>query len=147
MRVFFVICSKGERSFSIISTNRVVFPTSDLTSSIAAGLGWSLGHIFILYGLILTKSIGPGTYFRNSQWEDRKTNTKQNRNSIFCEKFLTKKFCLFFYMYINVNNFTNINIFINICDKTKKNPHTLKKLSENVSRKSEKSFECVWFFG
>ena len=37
--IFFKIFMRGERSFTIISTNRVVFPINDLTSGIAAGFG------------------------------------------------------------------------------------------------------------
>lgn len=56
----------ARRSFRTVSTNRVIFPLDDLTSSIASGYGWGLVHIFIYYIPYVAKSVGPGTYYDDS---------------------------------------------------------------------------------
>jgi len=61
--VYFNYFNIGRRSFRTVSTNRVIFPLDDLTSSIASGYGWGLVHIFIHYIPYVAKSQGPGTYY------------------------------------------------------------------------------------
>jgi len=60
---FFKFFAQFERSFSSMETNEVVFPLTDLTSSLAGGLGFALGHITLIYIPTISKSLGPGTYF------------------------------------------------------------------------------------
>ena len=67
--IYFNYFNIGRRSFRTVSTNRVIFPLDDLTSSIASGYGWGLVHIFIYYVPYIAKSVGPGTYFDTSDCE------------------------------------------------------------------------------
>ena len=72
--------SRSERSFSVVSTNAIAFPMTDLYSSTgalclcsdfahlcvvraAAGLGFGLVHCVLMYGSILGSALGPGTVF------------------------------------------------------------------------------------
>jgi len=63
---FHDLCIKAERSFNTVSTNRVVFPLDDLSTSVSAGAGWGLCHILMYYFPMVAKSVGPGTYFLHS---------------------------------------------------------------------------------
>ena len=67
--IYFNYFNTARRSFRTVSTNRVIFPLDDLTSSIAAGYGWGTVHIFIYYIPYVAKSIGPGTYFNRAECE------------------------------------------------------------------------------
>eukprot|EP00475_Leptophrys_vorax_P041710 TRINITY_DN7871_c0_g1_i1.p1 TRINITY_DN7871_c0_g1~~TRINITY_DN7871_c0_g1_i1.p1 ORF type:complete len:240 (-),score=62.77 TRINITY_DN7871_c0_g1_i1:33-752(-) len=58
---FFKFYEKSERTFAVTSTNLVVFPLSDLSSSIAAGVGFAGIHGLIMYGGVLAQSIGIGS--------------------------------------------------------------------------------------
>jgi anterior pharynx defective protein 1 len=62
----FRIYIKTERSFSVVSTNGVLFPMSDFYSSVAAGLGFGFMHSLLLYGSILSNALGPGTLFADT---------------------------------------------------------------------------------
>ena len=60
---FVRIYARAEKAFAITSTNWVVFPLSDLTSSISAGVGYAAMHSLTTYGSILGSAFGPATYF------------------------------------------------------------------------------------
>lgn len=61
--VFFRLYARSESSFSVISTNAVVFPLTDITSSFSAGLGYGLTQAVLVYGSVVASSSGGGTYF------------------------------------------------------------------------------------
>jgi hypothetical protein len=60
------VYERTEQSFAVMSTNAVVFPLTDLSSAIAAGLGFGVMHALMLYGSVLAASTGPGTLFAES---------------------------------------------------------------------------------
>lgn len=49
-----------EKTFSATSTNVVVYPLSDLTASLSAGVGFGVMQTFVVYGSILVGAYGPG---------------------------------------------------------------------------------------
>ena len=60
---FLNICSRSERSFSVVSINAIVFPLIDLYSAIAAGVGFGAIHTFMYYATIIAHSVGDGTLY------------------------------------------------------------------------------------
>jgi hypothetical protein len=59
--LFFRAYDRAEAAFSIVATNGVLFPLSDFSSSLAAGLGWGTVEAIILHGSTIVAAIGPGT--------------------------------------------------------------------------------------
>jgi hypothetical protein len=49
-----------ERKFSVTSTNIVIFPLSDLSSGLAAGIGFGAIQALIQYGAVLAQTLGAG---------------------------------------------------------------------------------------
>jgi len=64
--LYYRFYSKFHKSFEVISTNKVIFPMNDLFGAMSSGFGWGVVHILLFYSPIISKSIGPGTYFRFS---------------------------------------------------------------------------------
>jgi len=64
--VFFHFYSKAERSFSVVSTNAIQFPLTDFYSATAAGLGFGGMYTVLMYGTIVSNSLGPGTVFADT---------------------------------------------------------------------------------
>lgn len=50
-----------ERKFSVLGTNAVLFPLRDLSSALAAGLGWGLADIIMVHGDVLVRTTGAAT--------------------------------------------------------------------------------------
>ncbi|ETO21023.1 hypothetical protein RFI_16181 [Reticulomyxa filosa] len=65
--IYYRFYTKFHNSFESISTNKVVFPMNDLFGAISSGFGWGIVHILLFYSPIISKSIGPGTYFQFNQ--------------------------------------------------------------------------------
>jgi len=64
MRIAFIRAYfPSARSFSLYQLNALLFPLSDLNSAIAAGVGFSLCHVFSFYGQLLISSGGPGALY------------------------------------------------------------------------------------
>lgn len=55
--------AKAEKSFSVVSINAIVFPMSDIYSSVASGVGFGSLHCFLYYGSLLSNSLGPAALF------------------------------------------------------------------------------------
>eukprot|EP00455_Lapot_gusevi_P056681 TRINITY_DN9482_c0_g1_i2.p1 TRINITY_DN9482_c0_g1~~TRINITY_DN9482_c0_g1_i2.p1 ORF type:complete len:239 (-),score=50.84 TRINITY_DN9482_c0_g1_i2:21-737(-) len=64
--VFFRLYHKAESSFSVVATNGVLFPMTDLSSALAAGLGFGLTHSVLMYGSVLAAASGPGTLYSSN---------------------------------------------------------------------------------
>lgn len=64
--VFIKLYAKAERSFSVVSTNAIAFPLTDFYSALAAGVGYSLIHCLLMYSVILSNALGPGTFFADT---------------------------------------------------------------------------------
>eukprot|EP01006_Ploeotia_vitrea_P063121 TRINITY_DN84977_c0_g1_i1.p1 TRINITY_DN84977_c0_g1~~TRINITY_DN84977_c0_g1_i1.p1 ORF type:complete len:241 (-),score=101.02 TRINITY_DN84977_c0_g1_i1:11-733(-) len=60
---FFRLYRVAEMSFSVVSTNAVVFPLTDLMSAVAAGLGFGIVQTMMIYGSVLSSAMGPGALF------------------------------------------------------------------------------------
>ena len=50
-------------SFLSISTNGISFPLTDISASVAAGLGFGLAQSVIIFGSILSNATGEATLF------------------------------------------------------------------------------------
>lgn len=63
---FFRLYSRLEQSFSVVSTNAIAFPMTDIYSSLAAGVGFAGMHGVLMYGTLISNSAGAGTLFADN---------------------------------------------------------------------------------
>merc|ERR1711948_214713 len=77
-----------------------------MTSSIAAGYGWGIVHIFLYYMQYVAKSIGPGTYFDRTSCSLFSVITKASLMShcLFCEHVFLM--LIFYYAISTKSNWT-----------------------------------------
>lgn len=64
--LFYCMFARAELSFSVVSTNAIAFPMTDIYTALASGCGFAIVHSVLFYGTLISYSIGPGTFFADT---------------------------------------------------------------------------------